>query len=70
MSMSNKKPKPLQIRVLPEGDGAELIKKIEEIAERNGVSANTVVNFAVAAGIGVVEDNWKKLRNPPEKQAA
>lgn len=62
--------KPLQIRI-PRDDarGAELATKLEKIAKKNGLSLNTVVNMACAAGLSIVEAKLREIHEP-QKQAA
>jgi hypothetical protein len=60
----------LQFRI-PRDDqkGAELIQKLEKIAEVNGLSMNDVANLSVAAGLPMVETKLREIHEPA-KQAA
>lgn len=55
----------LQLRIpRDQKPGAELIAKIEKIAEVNGLSLNDVANMAVAAGLGMVERKLREIKEP------
>jgi hypothetical protein len=70
--MQNKKPKKgasgrdwLQLRISrDEKPGAELIAKIEKVAQSSGLSMNDVANMAVAAGLQMVETKLREIQNP------
>lgn len=72
MKKAAEKREALQLRIpRDEKLGAELVAKLEKIAEANGLSLNDVGNLAVAAGLSIVEKNLTALRRPaPETQAA
>jgi hypothetical protein len=64
------KTKPYQFRIDPnEPREAELLKKLERAAKATGMSKNTLVNLAAAAGLPMVEKKLKEIHEP-EAQAA
>lgn len=61
----------LQFRIKRnEKRGAELIEKLQKIAQVNGLSANDVANMSIAAGLNIVETKLRELHEPEPAKAA